>query len=243
MRRILALCILSVFLFGLITSLGLADKEKEVLEKVIKAMGGRKLLSSINDRTLRGTSEDYMGLVSMSYTIYYKEPNKSRSDMESMDMATITAYDGQRAWERNLLTGATQELSGGRADETRRDSIGYVSFLNPGKYSITYAYKGEEKVNDKDCVVLEQTFSDGYEKTLYIDAKTYLLYKIKEPFINQKGEVIAQMEIYISDYKDIGGIKIAHTEKFFVKGKEFFTNTYTEIKFNTGIDDALFKMK
>jgi len=242
MRRIFTLCILSVFLFGLITSLGLADKEKEVLEKMIKALGGRKLLSGIKDTTFRGTSEDVYGLVSLSVTVHHKEPNKVYMHTETWDLARISAYDGEKVWERDILTGATKELSGGRADEIRRESIGFVSLLNPGKYGITYAYKGEEKVNDNDCIVLEKTFSDGNKVTLYIDAKTYLLYKMREPWINQKGEVIGEDEIYISDYKDIGGIKIAHTEKLFRKGQEFVTTTFTEIKFNTGIDDSLFKM-
>lgn len=241
MKRTFVLGLLGVFLVGLITSPGLADKGKEVLEKMIEASGGRKLLSGIKDMTMSGTMEITMAGMSGSMTIYSKEPNKMRMDMEVMGMVISTAYDGETAWVTNPATGATEELSGEAADQVVRQSLGNEALLlNPEKFGITYTYKGEEKVDDKDCVVLEVTYSDGHTATLYIDAKTYLMYKVKQTSLTQMG-VEADSDVYLSDYKDVGGMKIAHTMKVFQDGQEAVTMTFTEVKFNTGIDDSLFK--
>lgn len=240
MKRTFVLGLLGVFLVGLITSPGLADKGKEVLEKMIEASGGRKLISGVKDMTLSGTMEILMAGMSGSLTIYSKEPNKMRMDVEVMGMLISTAYDGEMAWFTNPATGAIEELSGEAADQVIRQSLGNEALLlNPEKFGITYTYKGEEKVDDKDCIVLEQTYSDGHTATLYIDAKTYLMYKVKQKNIQQGVE--ADSDVYVSDYKDVGGMKVAHTMKVFMDGQEAVTMTFTEVKFNTGIDDSLFK--
>lgn len=240
MKRTFILCLVGVFLVGLITSPGLADKEKELLEKMIIAQGGRKLISSIKDTTISGTIEISLSGMSGPLTLYRKEPNKMRIDTEIMGKVMTTAYDGETAWWTNPTTGATEELSGEQADQIIRESMGSDSILNPEKNGITYTYKREEKVYDKDCIVLEQTFSDGQTVTLYIDAKTYLPYVKKQTAATQMG-VGATTYTFLSDYKDVGGMKVAHTTKVFHGGQEAVTMTITEIKFNTGLEDSLFK--
>jgi len=55
MKRYFSLCLLALFLLGLVTSPGLSQKASDILEKMIEAQGGRKVLEGIKDTTMSGT--------------------------------------------------------------------------------------------------------------------------------------------------------------------------------------------
>ena len=121
-----------------------------------------------------------------------------------------------------------------------RQAWGNDILLNPDKHGVTYELKGKETLEGKEYYVLEQSFPDGWSMTSYIDAQTYLPYKSVSKQLNMGVEVEA--ESYLSDWKKVDGVMTAHTIKSFASGEEFMTMTFTEIKFNTGIEDSLFKM-
>ena len=133
------------------------------------------------------------------------------------------------------------ELSEKALEYTKRDALGDEALLHPEKYGITYAYKGKEKLEDKDCFVLEQTFSDGYKSTMYVDSKTYLIYKIKGLSLDMM-EIEVDTETILSDYKKVDGVMVPHSVAIFQDGAEFMTITLTDVSFNTGLEDSLFKM-
>ena len=74
---------------------------------MIEAQGGRKALAAIKDTTISGTIEMPQMGISGSITIYQKEPDKMRMDMEFMGMVITQAYDGQNAWMVNPADGRT----------------------------------------------------------------------------------------------------------------------------------------
>ncbi len=240
MKKIVSLSLLSVFLFGLMASQGFSQKATDILEKFIEASGGRKLLSSVKDTTMTGTLNIVMMGMSGSLTMYFKEPNMMRMDMEVAGMMMTTAYDGETAWWTNPQTGATEELPADQEDEIIRMANGNDILLNPDKHGVTYTLKESEKIEGKDYFVLVQTFSDGYAQTMYIDSKTYLPYKTVAT-VNQMG-VEAESETFLSDYRKIDGMMISFSARILYNGEEYMTMTFSEVKYNTGLDDSLFKM-
>jgi len=240
MKKIVSLSLLSVFLFGLMASQGFGQKATDILEKMIEASGGRKLLSSVKDTTMTGTLNIVMVGMSGSLTIYQKEPNKMRMEMEVGGMVMTTAYDGETAWWTNPQTGAIEELPADQEDEIIRMAYGNDILLNPDKHGVTYTLKESENIEGKDYFVLVQTFSDGYAQTMYIDSKTYLPYKTVAT-VNQMG-VEAESETFLSDYRKIDGMMVSFSMRIFYDGEETMTMTFTEVKYNTGLDDSLFKM-
>jgi len=221
-------------------SFGFSQKAADILEKMIEAQGGRKILESIKDVTLKVSIESDLPKqpmptgMSSSMTWYKKEPNKMRMDVEATGMGKrtvlIKATDGETAWD-NLYgpgPGGTREMHEERAKAWKRNALGYDALLHPEKYGIIYSYEGREKIEGKkDYFVLEQTFSDGYKKTLYVDSETYLIYKTN-------GEIM-------SDYKKIDGVVVAHSITSFRRGEESTKITFAEVKFNTGLEDSFFK--
>ncbi|MGB2906538.1 MAG: hypothetical protein WBB73_05530 [Candidatus Aminicenantaceae bacterium] len=254
MKRILVFAVVCFFSLGLVASAstGLAAQETkksdakamQVLGKLIEAMGGRNTMQAVKDMTATGTMEmPAMGMEG-SATLYTKKGNKFRIDIEIMGMSIIQAFDGEIGWWTNPQTGgAVEELSGEQLEDMKRQAIGDSAYLEPEKYGIVYTSKGQEKLEDKDYDVLLMSYADGYEVTMYIDAKTHLLYKTlslaPDPMTGVEGEV----ESLSTDYKKINGMMVAHTITTFNAGEEFMTIILDEIKFDTGLDDALFKQE
>ncbi len=254
MKKTLSVCALCFLLLSLIIlpALNLNAQDKEVkksdpkalkiLAKSIEAMGGRKLLKSIKDTTVTGSMELITLGMEGSLTMYSKEPDKMRLDIEIMGMTITQAYDGEMGWMFNPQTGANEEMTEQMTDDIKRDAMGNEIMLNPEKYNVVYTYKGMEKLEDKDHHVLKQIHPDGWEATIYIDAKTNLTYKVVARATTQMG-VDVETESFTTDYKKVDGMMVAHTMTTYQDGEEFMTMTLTEIKFNSGLEDSMFKME
>ncbi len=241
MKKTFSFLLLFLFILGLMTSPGLCQKSEKILEKMIKAQGGKNVLEKINDTTLTGTFEMKAMGISGTMTIYQKEPNKMRWDAEMMGMMMTQAFDGETAWVVDPQTGSAQEMPEKMAEDFKRGAFGRDTMLNPKKLGITYTHTGMEKIEDQDYLVLEQTFADGYKSTLYVDPKTYLVYKTKGMSLNQAG-VEVEAETYVSDYRDVDGVMVAHSMKIFQDGEEFMTMTIDQVTFNSDLEDTLFSM-
>jgi len=240
MKKITVSCIFSLFLFSILTSPGISQTAEDIVAKMIKAQGGKAALEKIKDSTLTGTMEIIQMGMSGSLTYYQKEPNKMRMDMEFMGMAMTQAFDGETAWGVNPQTGGVEDMPEDQAKEMKRQSLGNDAVLHPEKYGITYAYKGKETIEGNEYYVLEQTFEDGFTMTLYIDTKSDLLYKSASKGTSIMGMEVDQ-EVFVSDYKEVEGLMIAHTMRIIQDGEEAITMTFTDVKFNSGLEDSLFK--
>ncbi len=240
MKKIVSLSLLGVFLIGLMASQGFGQKATDVLEKFIEASGGRKLLSSVKDTTMIGTLNIVMAGMSGSLTMYQKEPNMMRMDVEIQGMVITTAYDGETAWMTNPQTGATEELPADQADDLMRQAYGNDILLNPEKHGVTYTLKESENIEGKDYFVLVQAFPDGFTQTLYIDSETYLPYK-SVAAVTQMG-IEAEAETFLSDWRKIDGMMVSFSARILYDGQEAMSMTFSEVKYNTGLEDSLFKM-
>lgn len=242
MRKIFLLSLLSIFL---LSTYALPDIEKDaqdILNKMIEAQGGRETLEKIEDTKISGTIEMTQMGVNGTLTIYFKEPNKMRFDVEVMGMVITQAYDGETAWFTNPQTGNSEEMPEQMAVDFKRQAFGNDSLLNPEKFGITYAYKGKEAVEGKEYLMLEQTFDDGFKAMLYIDSETFLLYKTKAKTISPAGAEV-EAETLMEDYIEVEGMMMPTSMTTFQDGNEFMVMTLSESTFNTGVEDSFFEMK
>jgi len=219
----------------------IAKDAQDVLNKMIDVQGGRKYLETIKDSTMTGTMEIIALGVSGTITIYQKEPNKMRMDMEFMGMLMTQAYDGQLAWATNPQTGTTEQMPEAQVKEFARQAMGTDSLLNPQKYGITYALKPKAQVEGKDYLVIEQTMADGHKSTIYIDPATYLPYKVETMALGMAG-VEVKSESYSTDYQKVGQSMVAHAIRVVQDGADFMTMNLTSVTYNSGLEDSLFLM-
>jgi outer membrane lipoprotein-sorting protein len=239
MKRLISLGFLVLLLLSLMSSPGFSQKVADILDKMIEAQGGRKVLENIKDTTLSGTVEG-MG-ISLTIAIYKKEPNKTRRDIEAAGTRMTEAFDGEIAWKIDLGSQKPSEETGKMAADIKSEALGYAAILHPEKYGIAYVLKGKEKIEGKEYFVIEQTIPGGTPETQFVDTETYLVYKTESPSINAKGAEEKEVSL-MSDYKKVDGVVVAHSITGLVGG-ESMKMTFTKISFNTGLEDSLFQMK
>lgn len=240
MKRIFSLFLAVLFLFTLMATPGLTQTAEKILEKMIEAQGGKKVLESIKDMTLTGTIELVMQGMTASFTIYKKEPDKRRLDAELMGMVITQSFDGETGWATNFQTGGIEDLNEEQTVQAKREAMAIVSILNPKKYGITFNYKGKETIEGKEYFLLEQTYSDGFKTTQYVDTETYLTFKTKAKTMSPMGVEI-EAEQFNSDFRKVNGLMIAHLIVAYADGEESQKITVEEVSINTGLEDSLFK--
>jgi outer membrane lipoprotein-sorting protein len=214
---------------------------QDVLKKMIEANGGEKVMAAVKDSTMTGTMEMIQMGMNGSITMYQKEPNMMRMDIEVMGMLITQAYDGEKGWWVNPQTGAAEEVPEAQAQQLKRQAYGSDTLLHPEKYGISYELTGSEKVDDKDCYVLDQNFKDGDKNTILVDKATYLPYKTRSKALNQMG-VEVQAETVLGDYQPVEGIPVPHSITIYQDGQEFMKLTITKVSYNAGLEDSFFKM-
>jgi outer membrane lipoprotein-sorting protein len=217
-----------------------------VLSDMIKALGGRKALESVEDTTLSGEIElDAAGqALSGPVTIYQKEPDKMRIDITfpEYNLNVVQAFDGQKGWFTNPQTGGTEEMPDFMVREFARQATGTRAILDPKGAGVVYALKPKATIEGKDTIVLEQTYADGFKVTLYLDPETYLPCKTQNRGFDLTGGEVEE-ETFSTDYKKVGDLMIAHAVRILHNGVEAQRVTISAVTFNTGLDDALFFLK
>lgn len=238
----LLMAALTLFLMAILTLSASAQTEKEILENMIKAMGGREALAAVKDTRGTGTIEIIQFGMTAPFTYYQKEPNKYRMEFEVMGMSVVQTYDGEKGMWINPQTGEISELPPDQARQIAKQSWGNDIFLNPDKHGVTHTYKGKEEVNGKSCHVLEQKFPDGDRIIYYLDSSNYLIYKTRTTATSPTGGEL-EVEMVFSDYRKINRVVTAFSWTMFQGGAEYARFTLNEVVYNTGLDDSLFVLK
>lgn len=240
MKKIVSFGLFMFFLFGLVAVPAVSQTGDEIVEKMIEALGGRKVLEEIKDMTISMSVEIISLELNATVINYIKEPNLGRVDISVMGMVITQAFDGETAWRIDPLTGEIEDVIGEAKEYIKRENLNYSALLHPEKFGITFSYKGREKIEDKDYLVLEQTFEDGFIKTMYLDPETYLTFKMVSKALNNMMMEVDQ-EAFEVEYKKVHGLMIAHSMTLFQDGERIMISTVNEVKINTGLEDSLFK--
>jgi zinc protease len=208
----------------------------EILEKYVKALGGKEAIEKISSRSAKGTFEIEAMNLSGDMETYNKAPNKF------VNLLTIPGaggagqgYDGAKGWESNPMTGL-RDLDGEELAVMKREADLYQP-LNLKKHFTKLEVKGKDTVGASETYVVIATPPQGGPEKFYFDAATGLLVRVDAERETAQGKMAS--EEYFEDYKDVGGVKTPHLLKvispmFSVKIK------YTDIKTNVEIDDAKF---
>ncbi len=242
MKKLFMFSLLGLFLLSIICSPGFSQDAKKLLDEVITASGGRKVMEAIKDTTFSGTMDLVQMGISGTFTFYQKEPNMLRQDLEVMGMTITSAFDGETGWSVNPETGATEDLPEQAQEDLKNEALGFGNscMLYPEKYGITFADKGKETVEGKEYLLLEMTFESGDTSFIYIDPGTYLPYMMKSRIMGQMGIEVEQESI-MGDYKKVDGLNFAHSVTIYQDGELFGSIVVDEVKFNTGLEDSFFK--
>jgi outer membrane lipoprotein-sorting protein len=238
--RALALCGFSAF--GLTFAAGPASAQSvdDIIAKNLAAKGGVAALKAVRamriTATVRPTPE-----MSIPVTITTSRPNKLKQESVVQGQQIVMAFDGQTAWSVNPLMGAEtpRPIEGPELDSLRSQADMDGPLLDYKGKGTTVELVGTETVGDKKTHKLKITRKDGQSQELYLDVDTGLEVKAVNQ-VTRQGQTFT-VESYFSDYRSVGGLKMAHSVQQKIGGQDVsFTIDKAEIL--PEVDDAIFKM-
>lgn len=250
-----------ILLFSLIASIAVAAQEKakpeapkseapkndakaaagaptvdEILDKFVKAIGGKEAIEKVNSRSSKGSFEMEAMNMTGTFESFAKAPNKSAMTITIPNFGNINnVFDGTKAWAADPMSGL-RELSGAELATTRREADFYAP-LNFKKNYTKLEVKGKEKVGSGEAYVIEATPAEGTSEKYYFDATTGLLARHDTERDTPQGKMA--MELYFEDYKPVDGLKVAHTLRQ-VSPMFSLSIKFAEVKHNSAIDEKAF---
>ena len=209
-----------------------------VLEKYVKAIGGRAAVAKISSRVTKGSFElTSLAGVKGSVEIYQKAPNKQVAFINIPGIGTdAEGFDGLVAWELEPDSGVVHEKSGLELASARRGAEFYEDIKLKELFP-RMKLKGVEKVGPSQAYVIEAFPQEGNAERFYFDTRTGLLVRHDSLEEGEGGK--RHVEEYLSDYRVVDGIKLPFTLHQVSPGMDIIMKL-TEVKQNVTVDDSKF---
>ncbi len=213
-------------------------KGDEILDKYIKATGGKEAYKKINNRVIKGTFEMPAQGMKGTINIHAARPNLYYTVVEIPNMMKQErGTDGKIAWERQSMMGA-RILEGEERDQFIRETV-FDSEVDWRKLYKKAETVGVEDIDGKPAHKIKLTIDDTNTMTAYYDKTSNLLVKTVMIHKTQMGDM--PVETYISDYKKVGGLLIPHKHRQVVMSMEQLL-TFDSFEVNVKMDKKRFAL-
>ena len=216
----------------------------ELLAKHLEARGGKDKIKAIQTMTWTAGME-MMGM-DLPLSIQLKRPYKMRSEVEvSMMNATVTnGFDGTTAWMINPMQGGEdpQKMPEEAAKAMKEQAAIDGSVMHYIESGFEMNYAGEEMVKEKPAHKVEFTLPEDKVATVYFDAGSFLEVKTVQEGQNPMTGANGTITTYAEDYREVGGVMMAHKFTYEFNGELLQTMMIESIEVNKEIPDSVFEM-
>ena len=206
----------------------------QLLEKYIRAIGGRDAQEKIKTRIAIGEWDNVTRGVRFAIEIYSKAPDKRVEILDASENRGITGrgYDGTSGWSMNMTETGLRPLEGAELAMIARESDFYRALRLDQLYK-RLTVTAKENIEAREVYVVEAVPETGNPEKLYFEVASGLLFR--------RDVVYGKTPVhhYFEDYKDIDGIKLPFTLRS--EGPIRLVTRLKEIRHNVAIDDARFK--
>ena len=224
-----------------------AQTADEVIERSLKAVGGREAHEKIKSRSMSGkiTVSTPGGDIEGTIEVLNAVPNKTRSLIKA-DLTALGAgpmvldqrFDGNTGYALDTLQG-NRDITGNQLDNMRNSGFPHP-FMNYKQMGTSAKLSGKEKVGDRDAYVVEFDPTSGSLIRQFIDAETYMPIKmVMKIEIPQLGNQEFEQSTEFLDYKDVDGIKIPFRIRS-TSTIQNFTIVVDKVEHNVTVDEKLF---
>ena len=204
---------------------------EQILDKYVKALGGKAALQAPTSRVMKGTIEAPAIGAEGAIEIYAKAPNKQLTEVAlSMAGNPRTGFNGATAWHEEY--GEAKELT----VYPKRDADFYLPLKLRELYP-RIELKGKEKLGAREVYRLEAPRL-GNPRRWYFDTESGLLLRVETR--NSEGNLLSREDY--EDYRAVDGIKYPFTTRELDQDQTETVIKYGEIKHNVPLDDAKFDM-
>lgn len=219
---------------------------KTVIEKNIKAIGGRAKLESIKSAHYQGgmvmpggPAGDMEGEVEI-FQLKNKFLMATNISTPQGKMEIKQGTDGETLWSIQPPTGTPQIVEGDQAAAAKEMYGQVFPSLSWLKYDGEVKNEGIAKAAGKECYKLMFTPKKGTKITRYFDKETGHLLKVST---KQKSPMMGEIEIshIHEDYKEVDGIMVSHKQVTDM-GVAQIEIEMEKIEFNKDIDAKKFEL-
>lgn len=204
----------------------------QVLDKYVRAIGGREAVQTIQTRVMTGTVT-LRDLQQVPVTVEEKLPNSYRLDIQ-LPQPQSWGASGSTVWGGRGGRG----LQGFQAQQaTRRADLGAPLNMMPRYPNLTvnrYA-----TVEDRNTIVLVGRPAETITEQLHFDRETGLLLRRNISTTTAFSPLAEQIDY--SDYREVSAVKMPFTVRY-ATWNEVQVEKFTDIKVNVPIDDSRFAM-
>lgn len=216
-----------------------SHRAERIIDKHIKAMGGKKLGSVT---TVRVTGRISIMGFDAPVTMQMKRPNLSRMNMTMMGKDVVQAFDGETAWWINPFLGAATAAE--MPDDFARQLMHWTELESPlvdyrrKRHRVDYV--GEEDTQSGTADVIEVRLRDGETMQIYIDRKSHL--EVRRSFDQPYRDQTTRVDTRFSDYEPVGGIMTPRLIRGVDLRGEPYALAIDTWEFGVEIDDDSFHM-
>jgi zinc protease len=209
---------------------------KKILDKYVKALGGRKAMEKVKTRVAAGTVELVPMNVKGTFESYAATERKSYSKLSITGIGDIIeATDGRSAWTINPVQGS-RERTGAELAQVKLSSDLYRDIRLAELYP-KMEVKEIKKVGEREAYVVTATAEGVPPETWYFDTQTGMLLRSDATVTSPEGS--QPISTFYEDYRSIDGIMLPFRIRTETPSFQIVMN-YTEVKHGTAIDDAKF---
>jgi outer membrane lipoprotein-sorting protein len=234
--------VMAVLAAALLSVSAFAQTVDEVVEKNIKARGGLDKIKAV--KAVKMTGKMKIGAMEAPFTIVNSRPNKIRTDFTIQGMTGTQAYDGSTGWSVMPFMGKkdAEKMSEDELKAVQEDADIDGALVDYKTKGNKVELLGKEDVQGSPAYKLKITMKNGVERTLYIDAESFLEVKAESKRKIQGQDM--EGETIIGDYKPVEGIMYPYSLESKLKGKEGMGQSIVieKIEVNPTIDAATFTM-
>lgn len=219
-----------------------AESAEDVINKSIKAQGGREALTGLKSLERKGkvAVDGAFGQMEGSVEEVAIPGKKARRFLDLTAFQQKDGWDGKVAWRDGMM--GLQEVEGDEANLIKQ-----VAELNPflalAERELTAEKLDDETVDGTAYYVVQLSPKDPEKPKIkfYIDKASDL---VKRTYLKQTNPQFGEVEVTVepSDYTEFGSVKLPN--KTTVKLGDILTieTTYTDTKVNGPVDEAQFEM-
>jgi outer membrane lipoprotein-sorting protein len=218
-----------------------AQTAEELIAKNLKAKGGLEKIKAV--KSVRASGHLTLGGMDAPFVMTLKRPNEMRMEVTVQGTVGVQGYDGKTAWAFLPFMGQTSPAplpaEQAKMVEEQADFDGpLVDYKAKG---VKVETAGRDTVEGLNAYKLKVTRADGQVRYLYLDPERYL--EIKTSGKRNIAGTEVDVESRISDYKDVGGVLMAHSIESGVAGtstKQKFSVDHYEL--NVDVAESAFAM-
>lgn len=208
-----------------------AQTADEVVNKHIEAMGGKEKLLTLKTLVREGAL-NYNGM-DIPLTLYSEQGAGFKMEINVMGTKGYQIVTPVEGWSYMPFQGqsSVEKMPEDKVKDGQDDLDLQGELVDYAAKGHKVEFQGKEKMDGKEVYKLKLTPKTGLEKTMYLDAATYYLYKVT---VTEKDQT---SEVTYSDYKKTPEGFLVANRLIRPEGEVIFTKVAT----NGKLPDNVFK--